>query len=223
MASALILLALGILVTLAACIFDVLTNDPLVRGPLTAVIAAFLIPGCLLLSINAGRKIESLPSKTPTLRRASLLLGAPRVLFGVVAMVTALILPFAALRAFSFGIVQGQTLLLPLVGLVVSPMLMIAGDFWIRRGIGISSRPTRRVRIGWWEMDEVPFHVRVLLLACALTLAASLSVFTVGVGFFGFTRAALAWRPEFSAPLFLLTIPLAILILRRGRSGEKPP
>ena len=215
MIGAFVLLTLVVLVTLGASVFAVLTNDPLIKGPLAAVILVFLVPGSLLLSIRASRVIESLPSKTAALARIGAVLGAPRALFGALALAAGIAAPFAALRQFSLGVVLGQIPYLPLASLPLSPLLIVVGDVLIRRGLGTAHRPVGRIRFGYWEMDELSFRVKALILACGLALGASLLAFTIGITLFDLRRAQLVWYPIMSIAVLGLSIPPAIWILRR--------
>jgi hypothetical protein len=215
------LLTVALLTTLAASIFDILTRDPLIRGPLTAVTLAFLLPGTLLLSVKVGRMIDAMPSKSPELDRIGFILGSPRVLFGILAMGSALIAPFVALGRVCTEVVRGDADLLPLASLLVAPMLLVVGDVWLRRGLRIHLTPVQRMRIGPWEIDALPLHVKVLLLSSGIALATSLLAFAAGALLLDVGKAQLAWHPRTSITFFLISIPLAVLLLSKGRRGKK--
>jgi len=171
--------------------------------------------------VNVSRVIESIPSKTTALERLGMILGTPRVLFGVLILAAGLALPFAVLRDFSLGVVRGEPPLLRLAGLFIAPMLIFVGYLLIRRGAGIPYTPARRIRIAFWEMNEFPFHVRVLLLACALALGTSMLGFSVGMALFELGTAKLVWQPVTSVTLLVVSVPLAVFILRRRGAKER--
>lgn len=208
-------LAIAVLLTLAVSIVDILNSDPLIRGPLTAVILAFLVPGILLLAVDVSRKIDALPSKSPQLDRIGFVLGLPRVLFGTFAVIIAVLAPFPALGEFSVGVVRGNADLLPLGSLLVAPMFIYAGNVWIMHGLRISVTSVRRVRVGLWEIDTPPFYVKVLLVSCGLALAASLFAFLIAVIVSDLSTADLAWRPISSIAFFLISVPVAVILLRK--------
>ena len=209
--SLLLLLAIG-----ATCLLDI---DSGLRATLIAFLALVVLPCTLISSVDAGRALRREIPEDRLPQRLVALLILPQAIFGIVLISAGLVLPFIGVRGLIIDAFNGTISVWSPVRIVIGAMMFPVGCFYLREGLGGMPKTTRRVRVGFLELNAppIPRWLAVLAVSEGLTLIAQAVGFITLASITDAAHALWVWKSIITLALCALALPIAMRLTRASR------